>query len=119
MDTKCTVNRTVGFIGKRWTLLILLELYKHGGVGRRYTDLKNSLPGITPKILSQRLKELENEGLISKRVHATSIPIRCEYRLTDPGKDFIRIIKDIKSWALKWRIKNKQCENQDCKKCEL
>ncbi|MBW2965397.1 helix-turn-helix transcriptional regulator [Candidatus Woesearchaeota archaeon] len=117
MNTKCSVYKTVDFIGKRWTLLIMLELFKHGGKGRRYTELKNSIPDITPKILSQRLKELEEEGLISKKVHSVSLPVKCEYRLTPPGQDFIRIIKDIKEWALKWRLKNKHCENTDCSEC--
>jgi DNA-binding HxlR family transcriptional regulator len=116
MNTKCTVYKTVDFIGKRWTLLILLEMYKHDN-SMRYTDIKNSIPDITPKILSSRLKELESEGLISKKVKTVTFPVKCEYNLTGSGKDFIDIIKDIKYWALKWNLKNKQCGNQDCSEC--
>ena len=72
---------------------------------------------ITPKILSARLKDLEKHGMILKEVDTSTIPIKSEYSLTDSGKDFIRIIKDIKKWALKWKIDNDECDNLDCKNC--
>lgn len=119
MKEKCTVYRTADFIGKRWTILILLELYKGGPEAIRYSEIKRRLSNITPKILSTRLKELEAKNLIIKKVDATSFPIKCEYSLTKRGQDFIKIIKDIKKWALKWNIKNKTCENKDCLHCDL
>jgi len=118
MDETCTIYRTIDFISKKWTLLILLELYKAQGT-KRYSELKGSLLDITPKILSLRLRELEQQGLITKNIDATVFPIRCEYTLTESGKDFIRIIKDIKKWSLEWKQKNKDCASQDCKQCEL
>ena len=118
MEKDCTIYKTANFIGKRWTLLILLELYK-GDKIKRYSELKNQLPEITPKILSARLKELEKEGLIRKKVDASHFPVKCEYSLTKSGKDFIKVIKGIKRWALKWKIKNKICEKADCRECEL
>ncbi len=119
MNKKCTVYRTAGFIGKKWTILIMLELYKGKPEWKRYTRLKNSLVNITPKILSTRLKELKKEGIIMKRVDAKTFPVKSEYVLTHSGKDFIRIIKDMKKWALEWNIKNKSCSEKDCKACEL
>ena len=118
MDETCTIYRTIDFISKKWTLLILLELYKTQGK-KRYSELKSSLLNITPKILSTRLRELEKQGLITKYIDTNGFPIKCEYTLTDSGKDFIRIIKDIKKWSLQWKNKNKECEQQDCKNCEL
>jgi len=99
MDERCTIYRTIDFISKKWTLLILLELYKTRGK-KRYSELKSSLLNITPKILSTRLRELEKQGLITKYIDTNGFPIKCEYILTDSGKDFIRIIKDIKKWSL-------------------
>jgi DNA-binding HxlR family transcriptional regulator len=119
MDKTCTVFKTTSFIGKRWTLLILLELHKGERVWKRYTHLKNSLINITPKILSARLKELERENMIKRRVDAKNFPIKSEYRLTEGGQDFIRIIKNIKKWSLKWKFKSKRCESRDCKACRL
>ncbi len=118
MNKECAIYKTVDFIGKKWTLLILLELYK-GEKIKRYSQLKNNLPDITPKILSTRLKELEKQGLITKKIDATNFPVKCEYSLTKSGEDFINIIKDIKQWTLKWKDKNKICENLDCENCEL
>jgi DNA-binding HxlR family transcriptional regulator len=118
MQQTCTVYRTIDFISKKWTLLILLELYKADGT-KRYSQLKSSLLDITPKILSSRLRELEKQGLITKTILTDEFPIKCEYTLTESGKDFIRIIKNIKKWSLRWKQKNTQCMQQDCKECEL
>ncbi len=119
MQNTCTVYRTADFVSKRWTLPILLELYKENSEWKRYSYLKKKLVDITPKILSSRLKELKKEGLITKRIDAKTYPVKCEYSLTPSGKDFIKIIKNIKKWALRWNIKNKACENSDCMNCKL
>ena len=119
MHKQCTIYRTANFIGKRWTLLILLELYKGKAEWKRYYELKSRLGGITPKILSSRLKELEKEGLIAKKISAKSFPVKCEYSLTKTGKDFIGIIKNLKKWALKWKLGSEMCRNAKCKDCEL
>lgn len=119
MDDDCTIYKTVDFIGKRWTLLILLELHKSHDNILRYSQIKKSLPQITPKILSSRLKELAEQEMISKYTNTTNVPIQCTYSLTKSGLDFITIIKDIKQWALKHKFKNKICATLDCKKCTL
>ncbi len=119
MDSHCTIYKTANFIGKRWTLLILLELYKGDSKAKRYSEIKSGMEGITPKVLSLRLKELEKEDLIKKRIDTSSFPVKCEYSLTRSGLDFIRIIQDIKKWSLKWKIKNIECEKSDCRECTL
>jgi len=119
MQESCTVSQTVRYLTRKWTLLIILELYKGRGYTRRFSDLKESLDGITPKILSERLKELEAEGLVVKRVDAASFPVRTEYTLTESGLEIIGIIRGIKRWALKWKIENIACGDQDCRVCVL
>jgi len=119
MDENCTVYKTIDFISKKWSLLILLEIYKSPKGKKRYSEIKNNLLDITPKVLSTRLKELEKEGLITKHIDASSFPVKSTYELTKIGIDFISIIKDIKSWALRWKINNKVCEQLDCKNCDL
>ena len=119
MNDKCTVYRTVGFISKKWTLLILLELYKGGSAKKRYSEIKNKMRDITPKVLSARLKELEKQGLITRDVDASRFPVKCEYALTESGRDFIPIIMDIKQWAIKWKPHQKLCEEIDCEYCTL
>lgn len=110
---------TVKYLTRKWTFLIILELYKGQKYTRRFSELKEALEEITPKILSERLKELEEEGIITKKIDATSFPVKCEYTLTESGLDLINIIKDIKTWALKWKIDNIPCGEQDCKNCVL
>ena len=119
MDDTCTVYKTIDFILKKWSLLILLDIYKSSEGKKRYSDIKKNIINITPKVLSARLKELEREGLLIKHIDTSSFPVKCEYELTNIGHDFINIIKDIKHWALRWRINNKVCEKLDCKNCEL
>ncbi len=119
MQEGCTVNLTVKYIARKWTLLIILELYKGVGHTRRFSELKRCLEGITQKVLSARLKELEREGLIEKKVDCTSFPVKSEYCLTKSGLEIIDIVKDMKCWALKWKITNIECGCQDCSECVL
>ncbi len=119
MEKECSVRKSVNFLGKRWTLLILLELYKGKSEWKRFSQIKKNLDNITAKILSIRLKELEREDLIEKRVNAAEFPIKSEYKLKKAGKDFIIVIKTIKRWSLKWKKRNKACEERDCKDCEF
>lgn len=119
MQEGCTVNQTVKYISRKWTLLILLELYKGDGHTRRFSELKGCLAGITQKVLSSRLKELELEGLVDKKVDSTAFPLKSEYTLTTSGLEMIGIIKDMKLWALRWKISNIKCGSQDCSQCVL
>ena len=119
MDESCTVNLTVKYLTKKWTLLVILELYKGEGYTRRFSDLKDALDGITQKVLSERLRELEAEGIIIKKVDATTFPVKSEYTLTTSGLELVNVIRGIKTWALRWKIDNIPCGAQDCKVCVL
>jgi len=119
MQEGCTVNLTVKYLTKKWMLLVILELFKGENHTRRFGGLKESIPGITPKILSARLKELEDEGLIKRHVETGNFPARSEYTLTESGLEIVDIIKGIKKWALKWKIDNIACGNQACENCIL
>jgi len=74
---------------------------------------------VTAKILSERLKELEREGLVENRVDSTSFPIKSEYRLTPASLELMDVVYDLKMWALKWKVDNEPCKEQDCKLCIL
>jgi DNA-binding HxlR family transcriptional regulator len=118
MDKSCAVYNSANLIGKRWTLLILLELHKGQGKWKRYSEIKKKLPQLTPKMLSMRLKELYKEGMIDKKVDSSIVPIKSEYSLTKRGEEFIGIIKNIKEWTLRWGT-FKRCKQQNCKQCEF
>ena len=119
MQDACTVNQTVKYLTKKWTLLIILELYKGEGVYPPVFRLRDALDGITPKVLSERLKELEDEGILTRNVDATAFPVKTEYTLTESGLEIVNVIRGIKRWALKWKIDNIPCGEQDCKVCVL
>ncbi|HOP08617.1 MAG TPA: helix-turn-helix domain-containing protein [Candidatus Methanofastidiosa archaeon] len=115
----CTVYKTLSIIGKKWTLLILLELYKGKDEEKQFNHLKKHVEGITPKVLSERLSELEFEGLVNRRVDDDRIPVRCLYSLTESGKELIKVLQDIKGWGLKWKFENDECMTTQCKRCVL
>ena len=117
MNQNCTIYKTSDFIGKKWTIPLILELYRGKSVKKRYSELKNKLTGITPKILSMRLKELEKHKLVKKEVHANEFPIRCEYFLTESGLAFIKVIQSMKTWALDHKFKDEHCRRMNCKNC--
>ena len=119
MHPDCTVYKTTQYLTKKWALLVLFELYKGDSYTRRFSELKDSLAGITSKVLSQRLKELEEEGLVGNRVDAGHFPVKSEYYLTESGLGLIEVIKHLKQWALTHKIDNIDCGNQNCKDCIL
>lgn len=119
MHPDCTVYKTTQYLTKKWALLVLFELYKGDGYTRRFSELKGALDGITAKVLSQRLRELEEEGLVEKRVDAESFPVKSEYFLTEAGIGLMDVIRHLKQWALIYKIDNIDCGNQNCKDCIL
>ena len=118
MDPACTVYKTMDYLSKKWSVLILLELSK-GEDWKRFSELKASMKEITPKVLTERLKELEEEGLVEHRVDASSFPVKSEYRLTECSNELIDVIRAMKMWALKWKIDNEPCKKQNCRMCKL
>jgi DNA-binding HxlR family transcriptional regulator len=119
MDKSCTVNRTVKYLTKKWTLLVILEIYKGPDHTRRFSELMGALGDITQKVLSERLRELEAEGIVQKKVDATTFPVKSEYTLTESGLALMDVIRGIKRWALTYKIDNIPCGSQDCKVCVL
>ncbi|PJZ52074.1 winged helix-turn-helix transcriptional regulator [Leptospira adleri] len=95
----CPVARTLDLIGERWTLLILRDFFIKADV-QRFGDLETSLSGVTPAVLSTRLKELEKNGIIVRRLYSEHPP-RMEYRLTPLGKSLGPVLKTLREWGLK------------------
>jgi DNA-binding HxlR family transcriptional regulator len=79
----CPVDVTLGLVGGKWKLLILFHLYYF--TKKSYSEIKDNLPGISEKMLSQQLKELERDQLILKKQISVK-PNRVEYLLTERGK---------------------------------
>lgn len=106
-EEKCPVYRALKVIGRKWTLLILRE-FQCGGPTRRYNELQRSLGGITSKVLSTRLQEMMDNGLIQRKVHANEVPVRVEYQLTRKGRSLEMVIDDIRVWGKKWAYGEKE-----------
>lgn len=97
-DQYCSIARGLDIIGDRWTLLIVRELLLQGPC--RFTDLKNGLPGVATNMLSSRLKELEQTGLIT-RYDAPPPVATVLYELTRDGADLEPVLKQIGLWGLR------------------
>ena len=86
-------------LGRRWTVLILSNLHTKDTV--RFNELKRSLTGISSAVLSNRLLEMDREGLISKKIYP-EIPPKVEYRLTERARELGVILKDLGRWVGRW-----------------
>src|SRR5258706_13471840 len=97
--TDYPVARTLSVIGSSWTCLVLRDLLLHGA--RRFQDLQDSLDGIAPTTLSERLKTLEQNGVLERRFYSMSPP-RAEYVLTAKGRDLGPIASAMRDWGRKY-----------------
>lgn len=95
----CSIARGLDVVGDRWTLLIVRELLIQGPC--RFTDLKNGLPGIAANLLSTRLRELEQAGLIARDEAPPPIATTL-YRLTEAGRALEPAVKAIGLWGLRY-----------------
>jgi DNA-binding HxlR family transcriptional regulator len=94
----CPIARTAEIISGKWTLLIIRDLAS--GV-KRFNQLERSLQGISPKTLSERLRSLEEEGVIIRQTFA-EMPPRVEYSLTTKGLDLCNVIESMRSYGKRW-----------------
>jgi DNA-binding HxlR family transcriptional regulator len=92
-------HRAVELVGKRWTGAILLVLM---GGPLRFSEIRQLVPDLSDRLLSERMKELEAEGIVARRVLGGSGPVRVEYALTDKGRALEPTVRALKSWANDW-----------------
>ncbi len=85
-------------LGKKWTGLIVLSLLNGP---QKFTQMEHFITGISPRLLTERLKDLILEEIIKKNVYAET-PVRIEYILTEKGIDLSATYKKISQWAEKW-----------------
>lgn len=93
----CPIAKTLDVIGTKWTFLIIRDLLIEGTM--RFSDLLRSMNGISPKTLSLRLKELEDQGILKRKVFP-EVPPRVEYTLTEKGKRLESIFIELKRFGL-------------------
>ena len=92
-------HRAVELVGKRWTGAIVMVLIDEGPL--RFSEIKQAVPELSDRLLSERMKELEGEGMVERHV-IDDTPVRVEYTLTDKGHALEPAVRALKSWAHDW-----------------
>ncbi|MBI6872258.1 winged helix-turn-helix transcriptional regulator [Clostridium aciditolerans] len=85
-------------LGKRWTGLIIRSLLNGA---KRFSDIQEIIPNLSARMLTERFKELEEQGIITRKVYP-EMPVRIEYELTEKGRDLEKSMDEIQKWAEKW-----------------
>lgn len=91
-------HHAVELIGRRWSGAIIRAMLAGA---TRFSDITSAVPGLSDRLLSERLKELEAEGVLTRTVYP-EIPVRIEYRLTDKGQALAPIVEALSTWAEEW-----------------
>lgn len=99
----CPVEITMGLIGDKWKVLIIRDLLTGT---KRFGELKKSLNGITQKVLTNNLRQMEASGLVNRKVYA-EVPPRVEYYLTETGWSLKPILDSMVVWGNSYREKQK------------
>jgi DNA-binding HxlR family transcriptional regulator len=124
-DLDCNLAKTLNILGDRWTILVLHRIYKNINT---FKELEESLESIPTNILSDRLKLLTENGLITKKLYSEHPP-RYEYIITEKGRDFNHVFNSMTIWANKYledcnrTIGHKKCNSEVsikyyCKECD-
>lgn len=96
-DEDCAVACTADIIGSKWTAVIVHDLSEGS---RRFSELERSCPGISPRTLSERLRVLEQDGILQRR----SGPRRVEYELTEKGQALLPTIEEMRRFGHSWLV---------------
>ena len=99
----CPVETTLMLIGDNWKVLILRDLMPGT---KRFGELKKSIGSVSQKVLTAQLRDLEEKGLVSRKVYA-EVPPRVEYSLTELGKSLSPILDAMREWGEHYQAQNK------------
>ena len=105
----CTVELTLNIIGGKWKPIILYHLVSHGT--KRFGELRQLMPNITQKMLTQQLRELEYDGLVHRCVYA-EVPPKVEYSLTDFGHSIMPVMESLCHWGQSYEAKFRDAGQQ-------
>lgn len=91
-------DRAISILGKKWNCMIIRSMLS---APRRFSDISNYVEGLSDRLLSQRLQELEESGIVERRVYDRK-PVLVEYTLTEKGAAFRHVVEAIQHWADQW-----------------
>jgi DNA-binding HxlR family transcriptional regulator len=106
----CPVAKSLEILGERWTLLIVRDLLRGAA---RFQDLQTSLDGIAPNLLSERLKAMEEHGLITRQLYSERPP-RAEYHLSDKGHELGVVVGALAQWGNRHLHREHRLVNEEC-----
>ena len=92
----CPISPVVDMVFSRWTTPILWKLHEHGR--QRFLELQRQVGGITPKVLTQRLRQLERDGLVVRTYHP-EVPPRVEYEISELGESLAPVFATLVRWS--------------------
>lgn len=101
--TECPVEYTATLIASKWKVIILRELIDGT---KRYNELTRNVVGISAKVLTQNLRELEEDGILTRKVYPV-VPPKVEYTLSKKGNDLKPVIEAMRTFGLKYKDKEK------------
>ncbi|MDP0488498.1 MAG: helix-turn-helix domain-containing protein [Fusobacterium sp. JB021] len=94
-EYKCPIELTIDILGGKWRSLILWHLNIEV---LRFTEIRKIVPGISKKVLSEHLRELEKNGLIERKIYP-EVPPKVEYKITEKGKELAEILNLMEKWG--------------------
>jgi DNA-binding HxlR family transcriptional regulator len=97
LDENCPLRQMFDLVGNRWSSSVLFVI---GDDVKRYRDLQKQIPGVSKKMLTQTLRNLEQAGLVSRKVYPV-VPPKTEYRLTALGRSILEPVSALADWAVK------------------
>jgi DNA-binding HxlR family transcriptional regulator len=95
-DAACRISPVIDLVFSRWTTPILWVLHQRGR--QRFVELQRRVTGITPKVLTQRLRQMERDGLVVRTYHP-EVPPRVEYEITDLGRSLSPLFATLATWS--------------------
>lgn len=101
---QCNVADIWHVLGKTWSLVILRNMSSNETI--RFNELKRLVLGISSTVLSDRLSELEKQGLVTRKMYE-EIPVRVEYSITKQARELEKILEELGQWADKWKPRQK------------
>ena len=99
-DQECPVEITLALLGNKWKVLIMRELFKGT---RRFGELARGIPGVSQKMLTQKLRQMEGDNLVKRKVYA-EVPPRVEYSLTEIGRSLSPILDAMHKWGNSYKM---------------
>lgn len=98
LDMECSIEKALSVIGGKWSFLVLRELFTGS---KRFGELQKALSKVSPKALTDTLRHLESQEVLTRTVYPT-VPVTVEYELTEKGHSLHTIIKEMKQWGSYW-----------------